>query len=186
MGLNSRYFHTHSKPPYDEIKNVITESRENDVIPEYTGTDYSHSYLNVNATSFTYTSRLNPHAAPFSPLISTGFCEGVGDNTILESPYSILQRLRVKNIGRILIGHINLNSIRHKFHTISDLIKGKIDIFLISETKIDNSFPNSQFQIHGYSSPFRLDRSTAGGGLLLYTRQDIPTRNLPSQRFGKN
>ena len=101
-----------------------------------------------------------------------------------ESPYTILQSLRVKNIDKISLGHINLNSIKNKFHTIADLIKGKIDILLIGETKIDSTFPNSQFEIHGYTSPFRFDRSKVGGGLLFYTRQDIPTRMLPSQHFG--
>ena len=100
-------------------------------------------------------------------------------------PYTILQSLRIKNIDRILLGHINLNSIRNKFHTFADLIKGKIDILLISETKIDSSFPSSQFEIHGYTPPYRIDRTIDGGGLLLYSRQDIPTRMLPSQHFGK-
>ena len=34
-------------------------------------------------------------------------------------------------------------------------------------------------------SPFRLDRSIDGGGLLRYARHDIPTKLLPSQYFGK-
>ena len=180
---DSRYFHSYSKALDNDINNEITECREN-YIADNTGTKtgYRVSYLNVNAKPFTYTSRLNPHAVPFSPLTNTDEVEI--DDTCTESPYTILRSLRVKNIDRILIGHINLNSIRHKFDTISDLIKGKIDIFLISETKIDNSFPNSQFQIHGYTMPFRLDRTMDGGGLLLYTRQDIPTRMLPSQHFG--
>ena len=39
---------------------------------------------------------------------------------------------------------------------VEELIKDKIDIFLISETKLDNYFPNGQFLIKGYSTPFRL------------------------------
>ena len=58
------------------------------------------------------------------------------------------------------------------------LIKDKIDIFLISETKLDSSFPSGQFVIKGYSTPFRLDRNQNGGGLLLYVREDIPCRIL--------
>ena len=54
------------------------------------------------------------------------------------------------------------------------LIKDNIDIFLISETKLDSSFPSWQFVIKGYSTPFRLDRNQNGGGLLLYVREDIP------------
>ena len=95
-----------------------------------------------------------------------------------ESSYSILQSLRIKNVDKIVLGHININSIRKKFDVLVDLIRNKIDILLISETKIDNSFLTSQFGIQGYT-PFRLDRSANGGGLLLYTRNDIPAKKLP-------
>ena len=66
---------------------------------------------------------------------------------------------------------------------LAGLFKGKIDILLISETKINNSFPTSQFEIQGYT-PFRLDRSANGGGLLLYIRNDIPAKRLPLLGFG--
>ena len=39
---------------------------------------------------------------------------------------------------------------------LEELIKDKTDIFLISETKLDSSFPSGQFLIKGYSTPFRL------------------------------
>ena len=61
---------------------------------------------------------------------------------------------------------------------LADLVVGKIDILLISETKLDDSFPSSQFYIPGFGSPFRLDRSMHGGGLLLYVRNDIPAKSL--------
>ena len=57
---------------------------------------------------------------------------------------------------------------------LEELIKDKIDIFLISETKLDSSFPSGQFVIQSYSTPFRLDRNQNEGGLLLYVREDIP------------
>ena len=52
-------------------------------------------------------------------------------------------------------------------------------MFLLSETKIDISFPSSQFTI-GYSNPFRRDRNIHGGGLLLYIRDDIPCKRIKS------
>ena len=45
---------------------------------------------------------------------------------------------------------------------------------MISETKIDNSFPKGQFLIKGFCEPFRRDRNIHGGGILFYVRQDIP------------
>ena len=47
---------------------------------------------------------------------------------------------------------------------------------MISETKIDDPFPESQFLIEGFSTPFRLDRTAKGGGILLHIREDIPCR----------
>ena len=38
---------------------------------------------------------------------------------------------------------------------------------LISETKVDNEFPVSQFCVAGYSVPFKLDRTGKGGGMTL-------------------
>ena len=42
-----------------------------------------------------------------------------------------------------------------------------IDILMISETKIDASFPIGQFLLNGYSTPFRLDRNAHGKLLLV-------------------
>ena len=97
---------------------------------------------------------------------------------VYEEPYSILKKLRMKNIHKIVIGHLNINSIRNKIEMVSYLITGNIDIFLITESKIDSTFPTSQFKIPGYQLPYRKDRSKHGGGVLLYVRDDIPSRLL--------
>ena len=49
---------------------------------------------------------------------------------------------------------------------------------MISEIKLDSTFPNGQFQINGYHSPYREDRNAKGGGLLLYVCEHIPCRRL--------
>ena len=85
-----------------------------------------------------------------------------------------LYEIRIKNANRLIIGHLNVNSLRNKFQMLEELI----DIFLASETKLDRSFPSGQFVIKGYSTPFRLDRNQTGGGLLLYVREDIPCKIL--------
>ena len=38
---------------------------------------------------------------------------------------------------------------------------------MISETKIDESFPLGQFKVNGFNKPFRLDRNIKGGGIML-------------------
>ena len=44
---------------------------------------------------------------------------------------------------------------------------------MISETKIDDSFPVANFSIDGFSQPYRIDRSSSSGGIMLSVRKDI-------------
>ena len=81
--------------------------------------------------------------------------------------HQVLQDVRVENINRIIFGHININSIRNKLDLLADLIKSKVDILHVSETKINDSFPCAQFQITGFST-HRMDRNGNGGGIILY------------------
>ena len=112
--------------------------------------------------------KLNVYARDFQPSIPGSHNIGEWNlDSNDESAYSQLKLLRVKHFNRIIIAHLNINSIRNKFDTLSDLIQGNLDLLLVSETKIDCSFPTTQFLIPGFSSPFRLDRSKYGGGLLL-------------------
>ena len=48
-----------------------------------------------------------------------------------------------------------------------------IEILLIYEIKLDDSFPSAQFKIDGFSAPFRFERNNKWGGILMYTREDI-------------
>ena len=49
---------------------------------------------------------------------------------------------------------------------------------IISETKIDESFPKSQFLIKGFSDPFRIVQNIHCGGILLYVKENISTKLL--------
>ena len=59
-----------------------------------------------------------------------------------------------------------------------DVVGKNLDVFLISETKIDDSFPVAQFFYQGFSMPHRKDRALVGGGLLMYINDSIPSRKL--------
>ena len=87
-----------------------------------------------------------------------------------------LTEFRKQNGNKIIIGQLNINHLRNKFGSLSELVSGNLDIFLVSETKIDSSFPTSQFMMEGFQEPHRLDRSGHGGGLLLYVREGIPSK----------
>ena len=75
-----------------------------------------------------------------------------------------------------MISHLKLNSVRSKFELLSFLIiVDKVDIFLISETKIDGTFPTSQFLMNSYSNVYRLDRNDKGGGIMLFVKDNLIT-----------
>ena len=73
-----------------------------------------------------------------------------------DDPRVTLTGIKAKNSNRLIIGH-NINSIDKKFESLVSIFKDKIDIILISETKIDDTFPMGQFTVEGYSTPIRLD-----------------------------
>ena len=54
------------------------------------------------------------------------------------------------------------------FEALVNGVRGNVDILLISETKIDDSFPLTQFLIEGFTTPHRLDQNGSGGGILVY------------------
>ena len=64
-------------------------------------------------------------------------------------------------------------------------VRGSINILMISETKLDASFATSQYLINGYTAPYRLNRNGKGGGILVYVREDVPskliTANFPNE-----
>ena len=80
--------------------------------------------------------------------------------------------------NEIIVGDLNINSIRYKFEFLEDAIERNLDINLLSETKLDDSFPSGQFILKVYSVPYRFDRNTKGGGRLLYIPEDIPSKFL--------
>ena len=64
---------------------------------------------------------------------------GNNDNDILNdssdsSGIDILKDLRARNLGRIIIGHLHVNSIRNKLEMFSNLVKGNIE-FLYQKLK---------------------------------------------------
>ena len=91
-------------------------------------------------------------------------------------PKKILKNLRLKNVNRLICAQLNINALRNKFESLIYIINNNIDILMISETKLDPSFPTGQFHIHDFSEPYRFDRNSSGGGILLYICEDIPSK----------
>ena len=80
----------------------------------------------------------------------------LSDSIIInENTYGFrgIKDFRNQNPFRIIISHININSISSKFEPFVSFINNYLDILMISETKIDDTFPDSQFVIESFSVP---------------------------------
>ena len=71
------------------------------------------------------------------------------------SPRYILKQLKLANANKIIVGHLNINSIRNKLEYLKYLMMENVDILLISETKLNDTFPVSQFMVGGFHTPYR-------------------------------
>ena len=76
------------------------------------------------------------------------------------------------------ISGFDINSIRNKFELLAEAVMGNDDVLMVTETKIGESFPTSQFVIPGFTSPYRFDRTKDGGEIFIYIREDIPSKLL--------
>ena len=91
---------------------------------------------------------------------------------------SDLMTHRNKNASDILLSHLNINSIQNKFEELKLLNnKLKSQIIVITETKIDESYPNAQFQLNGYEM-YRKDRKKGGGGIITFVSTYIPSKKI--------
>ena len=104
--------------------------------------------------------------------------EDIGNNNTDKDANDILRKLRIKNVNRIVIGSLNINSLPNKFDQLKEVIGKNLDILTIQETKLDPSFPSEQFIIEGYTEPYRLDRNRDGGGVL---RKGGHPQQMPKQ-----
>ena len=78
-----------------------------------------------------------------------------------DGTVNFLHQQRLKYAKNLIIGHLNINSIRNKFFDFKELVLNDIDICLISETKLKYSFPDQQFHVNGHKM-FRKDRNKFG------------------------
>ena len=78
-----------------------------------------------------------------------------------------LTNIRLKNRNRPIIGQLNINSFRNKFDFLCSEISPCLNLLLVSETKLDDLFPMVYLLMSGFCKPYRLDRCSNGGGIML-------------------
>ena len=100
----------------------------------------------------------------------------------LVSSLEHLYNLRAFYPKNIILSYINVNSIRNKLDDLKRLGKS-LDIMCISETKLDETFPTVQFEIEGFSKPYRRDVTSNSGGLLFYVKANLPSKLIRFYNF---
>ena len=61
-----------------------------------------------------------------------------------------LREMNIQCLEIIIVGHLNINLTRNKFDALSFVIDTNINILLVSETKLDDSFLSIQFRLKGF------------------------------------
>ena len=106
-------------------------------------------------------------------------------NAALCDTVEIIKNIRIENLNRLIIGQLNINSIRNKFDSLQEIIIGHIDILVITESKLDISFPLNQFDIDGFTQ-YRSDKNANSGGVIIYVRDDIACREIKDHILEKD
>ena len=78
-------------------------------------------------------------------------------------------------MNTLIISNLNINSISNKFDQLKFPVQGKVDILVIMKTKLDSTFPTSQFLIC-YRELYDFDRNRNTGGVIIYVQKDIPSK----------
>ncbi len=82
-------------------------------------------------------------------------CESsVNDESRLQiSGLNVLIPFYRANKYNVKFAHININSVRHKFDPLAEALAGNlVDMLMVQESKLDESFPPSQFTVLGFKS----------------------------------
>ena len=90
---------------------------------------------------------------------------------------------KVNKVNKVITGHLNINSLPNKFDQLREIVLKYVDVVVITETKLDDTFLTSQFLITGFSAPHRLERNRNGIGIMIFIRDDIPSRMLTKHVF---
>ena len=64
-----------------------------------------------------------------------------------------LKFLRKRNVCKIVVGQVYINSIQNKFDPLMEAVAANIVIFLITKTKIDSRFSEEIFCLNGSNVP---------------------------------
>ena len=86
---------------------------------------------------------------------------------------------RLKHSRNPLVGYLNIDSLRNKIVDAREVFgKLQLDYFVLSETKLDDSFLSAQLYIENFEIRYRRDRDKNGGGLIEFVRKGFITKKI--------
>ena len=68
-------------------------------------------------------------------------------------PDCIIESKNLENVIRIIIDNLHVNPLSNK----KEILLKHLDILVITDIQLDDTFPTSQFVVNGFSVSFRLD-----------------------------
>ena len=80
---------------------------------------------------------------------------------------------------------MNIHCLRNKLADLQILIQNiPLDYLALSETKLNESFPNVQFNLDGYQVRARRDRVKNGRGVIVFVRRGIICKRISDFELG--
>ena len=91
-------------------------------------------------------------------------------NSLNTTPNSSskIKEIRIGNANKVIIGNLNINSTGNEFEQLKETVLKYIDILVVTETKLDETFLESLFLMNSFSKPYRLDKNKNGGGIIIF------------------
>ena len=80
------------------------------------------------------------------------------------------------NVDNFKIVHYNINSLLapDRLEQLTDVCRTlKIDVLILSESKLDETIPSNLIAIPGFHEPIRHDRNRHGGGVVMYIAEHL-------------
>ena len=114
--------------------------------------------------------------------------ESVSDCSFLSEPDTAPQSINIDisngspiDTGDFIVVHFNIDSILaegriEQLEVVCDTMK--LDCLLITESKLDETIPNSMLLIKNFHEPLRRDRNRHGGGCLIYISERLTYKQL--------
>ena len=71
--------------------------------------------------------------------------QSAGTAVEMDDPKTTLKNLKSKHRDRPIIAQLNINFLYPKFDPLIDIVKESVDILVVSETKLDDTFTTAHF-----------------------------------------